>query len=125
MKKIGYALALLIPLVALAAGITATWTNPTTNTDSSSIPATGPGSLATATLSYGPCNAAQTAMTSVTGTIVTTEPASTAVVPTLAPGVWCASETVTNTYGNTSTASNVAPKTVQAPTPGAPSNFTW
>ncbi len=126
MKKTTLFIALVAAsLTAMAATLTATWTNPTQNTDGTAIPATGPGSIASTTVEYGPCNAAQTALASVTGTFSGTGSATTATSPNLAPGTWCAQARTVNTYGEVSAPSNVGVKTIAAPKPNAPTNFSW
>lgn len=123
MKRIVLVLGLLITASALAAGLTATWVNPTTNTDSSAIPASGPGSIASSLISYGTCSSDGKSIATVAGTVPVTGSATTGSIPNLAPGTWCASVSVTNTFGAASAQSNVASKVVAAPTPSAPTNF--
>lgn len=113
--------------IALAAGaLTANWTNATTNTDGTAIPATGAGSLAKSIVEYGPCNATKDTVmpplstVEVAGTILTaTTPAN------LAPGTWCAHVRHENTYGSLSDWSDVASKVVVAPKPNKPTGFTF
>lgn len=118
---------LALSAVALAATLTATWTNPTTNTDSSAIPATGAGSIASSRLEYGTCTGSGTTLAIGTkmGEVVTTGMATTAVTPDLAPGTYCGTVKVTNTYGAESGASNVGTKVVAAPIPNKPTNFSF
>jgi hypothetical protein len=119
---IGMALAL-VTGVAVAAVLNFSWTAPTHNTDGSVIPASGPGSLTEHVISYGPCNANRTAVTSVTGTVTRAMPNLSATSPDLPPGTWCGYVQAKNTYGNLSPPSNVSFRIVEAPTPNAPTNF--
>lgn len=108
--------------IATAATVTVTGTNPTQNTDNSTIPATGEGSLTNLRLEYGSCSAP-----GVFGTKVG-EISRTAAAPganfshtiNLNVGTSCVRAFVANTYGNESLPSNVAVKVVDAPTPKPP-----
>lgn len=115
--------AIFITAVAIAATSNVTWVNATQNTDNTLIPATGPGSIASTTIEYGTCNG--TAFGSKLGQIVVTGPLTSASMPSMQPGTWCARALHTNTYNASSDVSNVAVKVVAAPTPNAPSNFSW
>lgn len=111
----------LVAAVALAATITATWTNATRNTDDSVIPATGEGSISTTRIEWGTCNAdnfgTKQGEKIVAGTVTT------AVTPDLPPGRWCLRAYHVNTWGVASDPSNVAIKVIEAPKPRPPSNF--
>jgi hypothetical protein len=112
--------------IARADTVTATWTNPTTNTNASAIPATGAGSLDGAKLEYGTCSAPGVFGTKA-GEVVrargTGAQPSTASV-NLQPGTSCLRVVVYNTFGNTSSPSNVTVSVVPAPTPSPPTNLT-
>lgn len=126
MKRIALGISLFIlAAVAVAATIHASWTMPTTNTDGSAIPATGAGSIVSSTVEYGPCNAARDAIASVTGSVVVPGTATVYDTPNLGPGIWCARVRVTNTYGSASAFTPVGVKVIDAPTPNAPTNFTF
>lgn len=119
MKKI-LVLALFAAGTANAATVTVTWTNPTTNTDSSAIPASGTGSLSSARVEYGTCNG--TSFGTKAGEVIRTMPV-TSTTLNLNPATHCIQVKVTNTYGNESDASNVAVKVIPAPTPRPPTNL--
>jgi hypothetical protein len=107
-----------MPAPSAAATVTVNWTNPTANTDSSPIPASGAGSLASARIEYGTCTATGGFGTKA-GEVTRTQPATTATL-NLQPGTTCVQVRVTNTYGIESAASNVATKVVDPPTPNPP-----
>lgn len=107
-------------LPAEAETVTATWTNPTTNTDDSVIPATGEGSLASARIAWGTCVGGAFGVEA--GFITRPMPVSSVTI-NLQPAVWCLRVTVTNTYGETSLPSNVVSRTVAPPRPRAPTNL--
>jgi len=112
-----------IAAVALAATLNFSWNNATLNTDGSAIPASGPGALESTTVVYGSCNG------SAFGTELArvTVPASqlTTVTPDLPPGTYCGYAMHLNNYGVPSDPSNIATKTIPAPKPNAPRNFTF
>jgi hypothetical protein len=110
-------LALCITGIAQAATVTVTWVLPTTNTDGSTIPATGAGSLASVRVEYGTCNG--TAFGTKAGEVSRPGNSTTATL-NLQPGTTCVRAFATNTYGIESPASNVASKVVDPPTPNAP-----
>jgi len=110
-------LCLVVYNVSNAADVRVSWTQPLTNTDSSSIPASGPGSISQNRVQWGTC------VGSAFGTQigVQTIPAATSyVVTALPPAVYCFRVYAINTYGETSLASNVTTKTVVAPVPNPP-----
>jgi hypothetical protein len=115
--------ACLLATAAMAAVLNFSWTNPTQNTDGSAIPASGAGSLTETVISYGPCNATRTAMTSITGTVTRAAPNTTDASPDLPPGTWCGYAQAKNTYGQLSSPSNVSFRVVDAPVPNQPTNF--
>lgn len=104
--------------IAQAATVNVTWTPPTTNTDNSVIPATGPGSLTSYRVEYGTCLTGGTFGTKA-GEVSRTAPA-TGTTLNLQPGTTCVRAFVSNTYGIESAASNVASKVVDPPTPNPP-----
>jgi hypothetical protein len=111
-----------VSILAIAATARVSWVNPTTNTDGSSIPATGAGSLTDARVEWGTCNGA--AFGTSIGERVLPTPGTPFTTPDLSPGTYCFRVFVGNTYGVASDPSNVASKVVAAPKPNAPTNFT-
>lgn len=110
--------------VAHADTVTATWVNPTTNTNGSAIPASGAGSLTQARVEFGTCNGA--AFGTKAGEVIrafTTGPLTTATL-NLQPGTTCVQVKVSNTFGGESSASNVTSKVIAAPVPNPPTNLT-
>ena len=107
-----------LPKLASAATVTVTWNPPTTNTDSSPIPSSGPGSLKTYRIEYGTCTSPGVFGTKA-GEVTRPAPAST-VVLNLNPGTACVRVFVSNTYDVESDASNVATSVVPFPRPQAP-----
>jgi hypothetical protein len=108
---------LLLPLAAGAADVTVNWTQPVANTDGSSIPATGAGSIASNRVEWGTCSGSAFGVKAGDRTV----PAATsAVVANLAPGTHCFRAYATNTYGNESAASVAASRVIVAPTPNPP-----
>lgn len=103
---------------ALAADVAVTWTQPTTNTDGSAIPATGPGSIASNRIEWGTCNG--TAFGTKVGERVVSPVATSATVTGLGPATWCFRVYATNTYAQESAASNAAQRVVNPPTPNPP-----
>jgi hypothetical protein len=67
------------------------WTLPTLNTDGSSIPATGPGSLTGVQVIYGKCNTAKTGTLSTPAPVTVTVPFPelTTTIGGLSAGSWC------------------------------------
>lgn len=100
---------------ASADTVTATWINPTENTDGTPIPVSGEGALTSARVAWGTCSAEGVFGTEA-GAIVRSMPVS-SVVFNLKPGNWCVRVTVTNTYGETSEPSNVATHFTPPPKP--------
>ena len=110
-------LCLIVYNVGHAADVTVSWTQPLTNTDSSAIPASGPGSIAQNRVQWGTCVGAAFG----TQIGVQTIPAATSYVVTgLPPATYCFRVYALNTYGQTSLASNVTTKDVPPPTPNPP-----
>lgn len=107
--------------LAVAATFNVSWNNATQNTDSSPIPASGPGSIVSTRIEYGSCSG--TAFGTKQGEFTVTGQAETGTTPDLAPGTYCLRAFHRNTYGQESGPSNVAQKVVAAPTPRPPSGF--
>lgn len=100
------------------------WTNPTTNTDSTAIPATCPsgvtkcGKLALTRVEYGSCSG--TAFGTKVGEITVTAPGTSALVSALVPQMYCFRAIARNDFATDSAPSNVATKTIAPPTPNPP-----
>lgn len=103
---------------AFGADATLSWTLPTQNTDTTPIPATGPGSIASSRVEWGTC--AGTAFGAKAGEATVTVPATTYTVTDLAPATWCFQVFARNTYGRESFPSAVVSKTIVPPTPKPP-----
>lgn len=110
--------------IARADTVTATWVNPTTNTNGSAIPASGAGSLTQARVEFGTCNGA--AFGTKAGEVIRpfTSGALTTATLNLQPGTSCIQVKVSNTFGGESSASNVTSKVISAPVPNPPTNLT-
>lgn len=107
--------------IAKADTVTITWSNPITNTDTSSIPASGPGSLQSWRFEYGTCSAPNVFGAKVgefPRTRAANGPALTSTTNNFDPGTTCIRGYVSNTYGVESLVSNVTSKTVTPPQPG-------
>lgn len=123
MKGIGVLVgAMLLATVALAASRTISWTKATTNTDGSSIPATGPGSVVTSA-ELGTCNAGGTDFGTKIADLVVNSAGTTAPSYDFAPGTYCIRYWHTNTYGVESDKA-VGKYVEAAPKPNKPSGFT-
>lgn len=117
-------LLLLVTFSAHAADVTWSWTNPTTNTDNSAIPASGAGSLSSGRLEFGTCNG--TAFGTKAGEVPLTQADVTAHSVkqlNILPSTVCGRVYVRNTFSVESAASNVASVTVNPPTPGNPTGL--
>jgi len=90
------------------------WTNPTTNTDGTFIPTTGPGSLVSTRVRWGTCISGNIFGTQ-QGQVVANAPASSVEISMLPSGTYCFDAFSLNTYGVESVASNVASKVVEDP----------
>lgn len=112
------ALFLLLSGAAHAGDLAVRWTPPTTNTDGSSIPASGAGSLTGTRLEWGTCSG--TAFGTSIGSTIVAAPATSHTVTGLAPGTYCVRAFARNTYGSESAASVVASKVIVAPVPNPP-----
>lgn len=118
MKKLIWAA--LLPVTAFGATATLTWVNPTTNTDGTTIPATGTGALTSTRVEYGTCAGTNVFGTKL-GEQVATMPATTTTFSTLNAGtLYCFRAFSKNSYGSESGASAVVSKTTPAPTPNPP-----
>src|SRR5690349_11389263 len=94
---------MLVVTAAKAATVTITGTMPTQNTDNSTIPATGSGSLSNVRLEYGTCNG--TAFGTKVGEVSrapTAPGAAFSYTLNLDPGTSCVRALVSNTYGKES-----------------------
>lgn len=120
MRKLATAAAITLWVLACVLGIrdaradtkTVTWTNAVQNTDGTPIAATGPGSLVRTTIRYGTCNAAKTAVVTVTGDITVAEPATTMQLPLVVVQEFCLGAWHSNTFATVfapSTNSTVVP----------------
>lgn len=118
-----FAALLFLSFAAQAENKTVTWVNATKNTDGSTIPATGPGSLTRTTVEYGTC-AAGNAFGTKAGEVFVAPPATTLTVNLVVVQMYCLRAMHTNTFGMVSAASNIAVTSVAPPTPGAPQTFT-
>lgn len=109
----------LFATAALATDATVTWVLPTQNTDGTSIPATGPGSIVSTKIEHGYCSGS--AFGTKLGEQTVNAPATTATIVNLAAGfTYCFRASARNTFGVDSAFSNVAQKVVPNPTPNAP-----
>jgi hypothetical protein len=110
---------LLLPMLAWGATATINWQNPTQNEDGSAIPATGAGSIASTRIEWGTCSG--TAFGTKQGERVFTAPATSGAIDGLAAGAtFCFRGFSTNTFGQSSAASNVVARLIPAPTPRPP-----
>lgn len=120
MKRLIALLAGLLPIAVLAATATVSWAPPTTNTDGSAIPASGPGSIASARVEWGSCSGANVFGVRA-GDVIVPAPATSTTIPDLAAATtYCFRVFARNTYGVESDASNVAAKLTPTPTPNPP-----
>ena len=108
---------MLAAALAIGADVRVSWTQPTTNTDGSSIPLSGAGSIVSNRVEWGSCVGSAFGSPAGSQTI----PAATShVVTGLAPALHCFRITAINTYGSESAVSNVAQRAVAAPIPNPP-----
>lgn len=103
---------------ALAADVTTNWTYPTLNTDGSSIPASGAGSITSSKVEWGSC--VGSAFGTKIGEATIPAPTKTHTATGLPPATYCLRAYVTNTYGTSSDASGVVTVTVNPPKPQPP-----
>jgi hypothetical protein len=118
MRTLALLIGLAATLPAYAADLVVNWTAPTLMVDGSTVPATGPDSLASTRIEYGSC--VGTAFGTLQGQRVVPVPGLATTFTGLAGGTYCVRGYWTTVAGMTSAASNVAVKTLTAgtPTPG-------
>lgn len=95
-----------------------TWTLATQNTDGTTIPASGAGSLTGTRVEWGSCSGSNFGTKA--GEQVVAKPAVTYTVTNLAPGTYCFRAYSRNTYGQESDPTNVVSKVIAPPTPQPP-----
>jgi len=118
MKKL-IALALFVPTVVYAADTTVTWQHPTLNVDGTSIPATGPGSVASTRVQVGTCSGS--AFGTVTAENIVSGQGTSNTFTGIAPGTTvCFRAYSRNTYGEESATSNIVARIIPAPVPRPP-----
>lgn len=108
-------------MAAYAGEAQLTWIQPTKNTDGSSIPTSGAGSLVGNRVEWGTCSG--TAFGTKAGEQAFATPTTAYTVPNLAPGTWCFRAYASTTYGE-SGPSAVASKIIAAPMPNPPTGLT-
>lgn len=114
------AFALLFPVYVLAGVATVSWSPPQTNTDGSTIPASGAGSITETRVEYGTCTAGGGFGTK-SGQVIVGMPATSVEINSFVSGqTVCFRAFARNTFGIESAASNVASKTFDPPTPRPP-----
>jgi hypothetical protein len=133
MRFIFAALAALVTFSVTAETKTITWVNATRNTDNTTIPATGPGSLARTTVEYGSCLSRNPDVFGTKiGEIFVAAPANSLTVNLVVVQEYCLRAFHSNTYATTfnttaagnSAFSNTAVTTVAPPTPQPPASIT-
>lgn len=113
--------------IAGAADITVLWTNPTTRTDGSALPA---AQLRGTRIDYGTCaSTSPPAFGSKQGEVLAPAGVTTVIIPDLVPGVYCAvayarAINPTDSTIQESAASNAATKTIVAAPPSPPTGLT-
>lgn len=106
---------------AVAGDLTATWTHPTTNTDGSTIPATGPLSIASTRVEYFQCANASSAWPASPTVVSVPAPAATRTVTGLNDGQrYCFRAASVNVAGTVSAYSATASAVVPTTTPNPP-----
>jgi len=114
------AFALLFPIYVLAAVATVSWSPPVTNTDGSTIPASGDGSITETRVQYGTC-ASGGGFGTAQGQVIVGMPATSVEINSFTSGqTVCFRAFARNTFGIESAASNVASKTFDPPKPRPP-----
>lgn len=113
-----FALGCLATTCAIAATATVSWNMPTQNTDGSSIPIGGTGSIDFTRVQIGTCNGS--GFGDVIGEVIVPAPNVSTTIADIGPGTYCFRAFVTNTYGMESAASNVASKIFDAVVPKPP-----
>ena len=120
MLYVALAFALLFPIYVLAAVATVSWSPPVTNTDGSTIPASGDGSITETRVQYGTC-ASGGGFGTAQGQVIVGMPATSVEIGSFTSGqTVCFRAFVRNTFGVESSASNVASKTFDPPKPRPP-----
>jgi len=123
MKRLACAVLLalaLAPYVALAGVATVSWSPPVTNTDGSTIPLTGEGSITETRVQYGTC-ASGGGFGTASGQVIVAMPATSVEINSFSSGqTVCFRAFAKNTFGIESAASNVASKTFDPPKPRPP-----
>lgn len=109
-------LSLMLTALAYAGTAELSWTPPTKNTDGSTIPATGPDSLASYKVYYGTANNALNQSLSAPGSPFN--------VTDLANGTWYFAVSAVNASGVEGPRTSVVSRTFAPPTPAAPTGLT-
>ena len=107
-------------IVVLAASVTVSWNHPTQNTDGSTIPATGNGSIAQTRVEWGTCSSAGVFGVKESEVVVPYPNTSVMINNFLGGETICFRAFSKNTYGVESNASNVVAKTLENPKPRPP-----
>ena len=115
---VGLMALLCVATLARAADANLSWTLATQNTDGSTIPASGAGSLTGTRVEWGSC--VGTAFGTAAGTVTVPTPATTHTVTGLGVATYCFRAFSRNSYGVESNPSGVVSKIVPAPTPNPP-----
>jgi hypothetical protein len=112
--------AFLFPIYVLASVATVSWSPPVTNTDGSTIPLTGAGSITETRVQYGTC-ASGGGFGTASGQVIVAMPATSVEINSFSSGqTVCFRAFAKNTFGIESAASNVASKTFDPPKPRPP-----
>ena len=112
--------AFLFPIYVLAGVAVVSWSPPVTNTDGSTIPLSGDGSITETRVQYGTC-ASGGGFGTAQGQVVVAMPATSVEINSFTSGqTVCFRAFVRNTFGIESAASNVASKTFDPPKPRPP-----
>jgi len=117
MKKL-ILLSLMFSSTVLGDTATVTWNHPTTNTNGSTIPASGEGSLVSSRVVYGICTVVGT-FNNAPSSLLVLYPTNSVEINSLAAGQWCFGVYSKNTYGSESLISAIVSKTI-ANTPTIP-----
>lgn len=107
-----------LTLEAFGATVTVNWTNPTTYTDGTPLPASA---ITRTRIEYGTC--AGTAFGTKAGEFIATGSATTATSPNLAPGTWCF-RALTTANGLESAPTNAVSTVLVQPPPNPPTGLT-
>lgn len=125
MRRFLSVLLLMFSAAAMSADGNVSWVNATLNTDGTTIPASGPGALASTEIQWGLCTAISplTFPAAPAGTLSVPFPGTTVIVPGLAPGDWCFRARHVTTDGIFSAWSGLKLKNVPVPKPKAPTSL--